>query len=127
MIISLARPVFLFAIALIAFSDVAVGATILREEVVTFGDAPVTSGDGWRLADRSGSLDDVMHRQAAFTDFPSDSAGRDVAAGQHDRRGTVASSGEALLPEPAMWIMLIGGFLLVGLTLRRRKTSLSFS
>ena len=42
-------------------------------------------------------------------------------------RGYIGAAPSAPVPEPATWAMMIGGLGLVGMTMRRRKTSVSFA
>lgn len=42
-------------------------------------------------------------------------------------RGYIGAAPSAAVPEPATWAMMIGGLGLVGMTMRRRKTSVSFA
>jgi hypothetical protein len=40
--------------------------------------------------------------------------------------GTISSEGAAAAPEPASWALMLGGFGLIGATMRSRKTAVSF-
>jgi hypothetical protein len=60
----------------------------------------------------------------------SQSFGYAVAGGSSfgpNRLGVVTIGGTPAVPEPATWAMMIGGFGLIGATMRRRSTKIAFA
>ena len=107
------------------------GALSLQYEVLLAGNViatgstgPVSSYTGFGFFGFSGGAFDELHLQVQAPGYTGGFNGGNYEAGAYDAFN-FGGSAVGGVPEPTSWAMLIGGFGLTGLAMRRRRTALA--